>query len=79
MGTCQINKYFQTHLMQDTPEHVKQIQLDIWMSKTISERLERTILDNDALFKFWKEARKQISPNDNNDADLFGHNLREKL
>ncbi len=64
--------------MQDTPEHIKQMQLDIWMSKTMSERLERCIIDNDALFKFWKEARKQISPNNNNNADLFGYNLQPK-
>ena len=64
--------------MQDTPEHIKQLQLDIWMSKPISERLERCIIDNDALLKFWKEARKNISPNNNNDADLFGYNLQVK-
>lgn len=64
--------------MQDTPEHIKQMQLDIWMSKTMSERLERTILDNDALFKFWKEARKKISPNNSSDAELFGYNLHTK-
>jgi hypothetical protein len=62
--------------MQDTPEHIKQIQLDIWMSKTMSERLERTILDNDALFKLWQEMRKQISTNDA--ADLFNSNLHQK-
>ena len=47
--------------MQDTPEHIKQLQLDIWLSKTISERLEQFILDNDALFKLWQQAKQQIS------------------
>lgn len=64
--------------MQDTSEHIKQIQLDIWLSKSMSERLERTILDNDALFKFWKEARKQISSNNNTNADLSHFNLHKK-
>lgn len=65
--------------MQDTPEHVKQIQLDISISETMSERWELTIKDNDALFQFWKEARKQILPNNNHDADLFSHNLHTKI
>jgi hypothetical protein len=51
--------------VQDTPDYIKQLQLKIWLSKTISERLEQFILDNDALFKLWEEAQKQISSNNN--------------
>lgn len=51
--------------MKDTPDHIKQLQLEIWLSKSISERLEQTILDNDALFKLWKQAQEQISLNIN--------------
>ncbi len=40
--------------------------------------IERLIINNDALFKFWKAARRQISPNNNNDTDLFDYNLHPK-
>ena len=65
--------------MQDTPEHIKQLQLEIWLSKTMSQRLEQFILDNDALFKLWAQAQKQISLNDNNRLNEFSNNLRKKL
>ena len=51
--------------MQDTPEHIKQIQLDIWLAKSPSERLEQFILDNDDLFKLWEQAKAQLLSNDN--------------
>jgi hypothetical protein len=65
--------------MQDTPEHIKQLQLDIWLSKSISERLERFILDNDALFKIWNQAKQQISSGNNTVADLLEFNLHKKI
>jgi hypothetical protein len=63
--------------MQDTPEHIKQLQLEIWLSKTISERLEQFILDNDALFKMWRQAQEQISSTNNANPPLFGFNLHK--
>ena len=63
--------------MQDTPEHIKQLKLKIWLSKTHLEKLQQFITDNDALFKFWNEAKKQISIN-NNQADLSDNNLHQK-
>jgi hypothetical protein len=63
--------------MQDTPDHIKQLQLDIWLSKTISERLEQFITDNDALFKMWREAQNQISSNNNSSTTLFNFNLQK--
>lgn len=61
--------------MQDTPDHIKQLQLELWLSKTMSERLEQFILDNDALFKLWKQAQQQISANNNTEPDVFNYNL----
>jgi hypothetical protein len=52
--------------MDDTPDHIKQIQLRIWLAKTPEERLRQFLLDNEALYKFWKDARKQL---DKNEAD----------
>ena len=46
--------------MQDTPEHVKKIQLQIWLSKTPEERLLQAIKDNEAMFAFWKQAKAEL-------------------
>jgi hypothetical protein len=39
--------------MTDTPDHIKQIQLQIWLSKPPMERLKQMMEDNEALFRFW--------------------------
>ena len=41
--------------MTDTPEHIKQLQLNIWLSKPPMERLLQFLQDNEALFLFWKK------------------------
>jgi hypothetical protein len=41
--------------MTDTPEHIKQLQLNIWLSKSPMERLLQFLEDNEALFLFWKK------------------------
>ena len=65
--------------MQDTPEHIKQLQLELWLSKTMSERMEQFLLDNDALFKLWKQAQQQVSANNNNmEAGVFNYVLPSK-
>ena len=43
--------------MTDTPEHIKNLQLKIWLSKSPEERLLQFILENDA----WWEALKKNS------------------
>lgn len=40
--------------MTDTPEHIKQLQLNIWLSKSPMERLLQFLQDNETLFLFWK-------------------------
>ncbi len=49
--------------MDDTPEYVKKLQLEICLQKTPSERLRITLEDNDALFKMWAELRKNYLQN----------------
>jgi hypothetical protein len=44
--------------MNDTPQHIKELQLKIWLSKTPAERLKQFMEDNAALFQFWKAAQK---------------------
>jgi hypothetical protein len=44
--------------MNDTPQHIKELQLKIWLSKPPMERLRQMMEDNAALMQFWAEARK---------------------
>ena len=44
--------------MNDTPENIKELQLQIWLSKSPAERLKQAIEDNAALFKFWETLKK---------------------
>jgi len=41
--------------MTDTPEHIKQLQLNVWLSKPPMERLLQFLQDNETLFLFWKK------------------------
>jgi hypothetical protein len=43
--------------MTDTPQHIKDLQLKIWLSKSPMERLKRTLEDNGALLQFWSTAK----------------------
>jgi hypothetical protein len=44
--------------MNDTPQHIKELQLKIWLSKSPAERLKQFMEDNTSLFQFWNMARK---------------------
>ena len=43
--------------MTDTPEHIKALQLKIWLSKTPEQRLHQMLVDNEALFHFWNNVK----------------------
>ena len=45
--------------MNDTPQHIKELQLKIWLSKSPAERLRQFMEDNASLFQFWKMAKKE--------------------
>lgn len=51
--------------MNDTPDNIKELQLQIWLSKSPAERLKQAMEDNAALFKFWETLQKlnQVSSN----------------
>ena len=44
--------------MNDTPQHIKELQLKIWLSKSPGERLKQFMEDNASLFQFWNMAQK---------------------
>ncbi len=45
--------------MTDTPEHIKKLQLKIWLGKTPAERLKQFLQDNEDLYKLWDSSKKQ--------------------
>jgi hypothetical protein len=57
--------------MNDTPAHVKQKQLEIWLSKPPEERLRLTLVMNDELYAFWDELKK-------NDTAAKMQNIRQE-
>jgi hypothetical protein len=62
--------------MNDTPENIKELQLQIWLSKSPAERLKQAIEDNAALFKFWEALQKlnQASSNSNASSNYSTNN-----
>ncbi len=46
--------------MTDTPKHVQEIQLTLWLSKSPGERLVQFLTDNDALYNGILDAKKSI-------------------
>jgi hypothetical protein len=43
--------------MIDTPRHIKELQLKLWLSKSPMERLKQTLESNGQLLQFWSSAR----------------------
>jgi hypothetical protein len=58
--------------MTDTPQHIKELQLKIWLSKSPMERLRQTLEDNGQLIQFWSSAhvvdRSRIGQTSNREA-----------
>ena len=46
--------------MTDTPTHVQEIQLQIWLAKSPGQRLLQFLTDNDALYKGILAAKNTI-------------------
>ncbi len=46
--------------MTDTPDHIKKIQLQNWLSKSPMERLMQFLKDNDDQFKFWNQLEGRL-------------------
>ncbi len=55
--------------MNDTPQHIKELQLKIWLSKSPAERLKQFMEDNSSLFQFWKVAQKPYQKTTDSNAD----------
>ena len=42
--------------MTDTPQHIKELQLKLWLSQSPMERLKQTLESNGQLLQFWSSA-----------------------
>ena len=47
--------------MEDTPQHIKNLQLKIWLSKSPGERLLQLLKDNEELYLFCKKGKAALS------------------
>ncbi len=63
--------------MEDTPEHVKKIQRELWLKKTPAERLYQTIKDIDDMRKALREAKLKLGL-PLGDLDPVGEYLKNK-
>ena len=46
--------------MKDTPDHIKKLQLKIWLSKTPGERLKQFLIDNEAFYRFIEKTKESL-------------------
>ena len=46
--------------MTDTPQHIYDLQLKIWLSKTPEERLIKFLKDNDDMRRALKEVKEKL-------------------
>jgi len=50
--------------LKDTPENIKNFQLQLWLSKSKEERLLHFIKENDAWWKALNDAKKNFRSKD---------------
>jgi hypothetical protein len=46
--------------MNDTPQHIKSLQLKLWLSKTPGERLYQFLIDNNIMLNALREAKRNM-------------------
>ena len=63
--------------MTDTPQHVKELQLQLWLKKTQGERLYQTIIDIEAMREVLRDAKIKMGL-PLGDLDPVGEYLRKK-
>ena len=47
--------------MNDTPQHISDLQLTLWLSKSPGERLYQFLVDNDTAMQVLIEAKKKLN------------------
>jgi len=46
--------------MTDTPRHIQELQLKLWLSKPPGERLYQFLMDNDTMLKGLRQAKVKM-------------------
>lgn len=64
--------------MNDTPQHIKELQLKIWLSKSPAERLKQFMEDNASLFHFWTSAKNSRYSQEKNDDLIYIRNKNDE-
>lgn len=64
--------------MTDTPQHIKELQLKIWLSKSPMERLKQTLESNGQLLHFWSSAQV-VDRNWNDEKSSRGAETKNQL
>jgi hypothetical protein len=47
--------------MNDTPQHIQDLQLQLWLSKTPGERLYQFLVDNDTMLQALIKTKKELN------------------
>ncbi len=63
--------------MTDTPQHIKDIQLNLWLSKSPGERLYQFLIDNDVMLNGLRKVKTKMSI-PLGDLDFAGEYLKKK-
>jgi hypothetical protein len=46
--------------MNDTPQHIADLQLELWLAKTPGERLFQFLIDNDVMLNALRNAKRKL-------------------
>jgi hypothetical protein len=63
--------------MTDTPQHIKDLQLQLWLAKSPGERLYQFLIDNDAMLNALRDAKRKLGL-PLGDLDPVGEYLKKK-
>lgn len=63
--------------MTDTPRHIQELQLKLWLSKPPGERLYQFLMDNDTMLKGLRQAKVKMGIS-LGDLDFAGEYLKNK-
>ncbi len=63
--------------MTDTPRHIHELQLKLWLSKAPGERLYQFLMDNDAMLNGLRQAKQKLGIS-LGDLDFAGEYLKNK-
>ena len=64
--------------MNDTPKHIKDLQLEIWLAKSPGERLYQFLVDNDKMYQGIQALQKNSEEKNLRDIKRYQQNNKLK-